>query len=122
MKSDTTGLRVCLTIGAALLGFSLQAAPRQAAAADASDAVQARGVSAVRFHDFSKPIDELPETEWITRWRLQKQDPTAASYRQSAREIQHYLNNPEANAPKSITPEWGKGPRSRFPEPPGPPL
>jgi Met-zincin/Domain of unknown function (DUF5117) len=47
---------------------------------------------------------------------------TAAFYRQSAREIQRYLSNPEANAPKKVTPEWGKGPRSRFPEPPGPPL
>jgi Met-zincin/Domain of unknown function (DUF5117) len=50
-------------------------------------------------------------------------DPlTAAFYRQSARQITRYLNNPEANAPKTATPEWGKGPRSRFPLPPGPPL
>jgi hypothetical protein len=50
-------------------------------------------------------------------------DPlTDAFYRQSAREIAHYLTNPEANAPKEIAPAWGKGPRSRFPFPPGPPL
>jgi hypothetical protein len=50
-------------------------------------------------------------------------DPlTGAFYRQSARQITRYLNNPEANAPKTATPEWGKGPRSRFPLPPGPPL
>jgi len=50
-------------------------------------------------------------------------DPlTDAFYRQSAREITHYLTNPEANAPKEIAPVWGKGPRSRFPLPPGPPL
>jgi len=50
-------------------------------------------------------------------------DPlTDAFYRQSAREITHYLGNPEANAPKEISPVWGKGPRSRFPLPPGPPL
>jgi hypothetical protein len=50
-------------------------------------------------------------------------DPlTDAFYRQSAREIAHYLTNPEANAPKEIAPVWGKGPRSRFPLPPGPPL
>jgi hypothetical protein len=50
-------------------------------------------------------------------------DPlTAAFYRESARQITHYLNNPEANAPKDIMPRWGKGPRSRFPLPPGPPL
>jgi hypothetical protein len=50
-------------------------------------------------------------------------DPlTDAFYRQSAREIAHYLTNPEANAPKEIAPVWGRGPRSRFPLPPGPPL
>jgi hypothetical protein len=50
-------------------------------------------------------------------------DPlTEAFYRQSAREIGHYLTNPEANAPKEIMPVWGAGPRSRFPLPPGPPL
>jgi len=50
-------------------------------------------------------------------------DPlTDAFYRQSARQITHYLTNPEANVPKAIEPAWGKGPRSRFPLPPGPPL
>ena len=50
-------------------------------------------------------------------------DPlTAAFYHQSARLITRYLTNPEANAPKTVAPEWGKGPRSRFPLPPGPPL
>lgn len=47
---------------------------------------------------------------------------TTAFYRQSARDIDHYLEDPKANAPKSIDPVWGKGPRSRFPLPPGPPL
>jgi hypothetical protein len=36
------------------------------------------GVSAIRFHDFSKPIDDYPMTRWITRWRLEKKDPSAA--------------------------------------------
>jgi len=50
-------------------------------------------------------------------------DPlTDAFYRQSARQIAHYLTNPEANAPKDVAPAWGKGPRSRFPLPAGPPL
>jgi hypothetical protein len=50
-------------------------------------------------------------------------DPlTDAFYRQSARQITHYLTNPEANVPKAIEPAWGKGPRSRFPLPLGPPL
>jgi hypothetical protein len=110
------------------------------------------GVSSIRFHDFSRPIDDVPETQWITRWRLEKKNPTAAVsepkkpivyyfdpaipdpirqdsdpltaafYRQSARQIAQYLSNPGANAPKTASPEWGKGPRSRFPFPPGPPL
>lgn len=50
-------------------------------------------------------------------------DPlTAAHYRQSARDIAHYLEDPVANAPKSATSPWGSAPRSRFPMPPGPPL
>jgi hypothetical protein len=50
-------------------------------------------------------------------------DPlTDAFYRQSARQIIHYLTNPEGNVPKDIDPAWGRGPRSRFPLPPGPPL
>ena len=47
---------------------------------------------------------------------------TTAFYRQTARDIAHYLEDPKANAPKTATPAWGKGPRSRFPQPPGPPL
>jgi hypothetical protein len=50
-------------------------------------------------------------------------DPMAAAFnRQSARDIEHYLQDPQANARKSASSPWGKGPRSRFPMPPGPPL
>jgi hypothetical protein len=50
-------------------------------------------------------------------------DPvTAAHYRQSARDIERYLENPKANAPRSASAAWGGRPRSRFPLPPGPPL
>jgi hypothetical protein len=50
-------------------------------------------------------------------------DPmTQAHYRQAARDIARYLENPAANAPKSASPPWGERPRSRFPLPPGPPL
>lgn len=47
---------------------------------------------------------------------------TTAFYRQTARDIERYLADPAANAPKAVEPLWGKGPRSRFPQPPGPPL
>jgi Met-zincin/Domain of unknown function (DUF5117) len=50
-------------------------------------------------------------------------DPvTASHYRQSARDIERYLENPKANAPRSASAAWGGRPRSRFPLPPGPPL
>jgi hypothetical protein len=51
------------------------------------------------------------------------EDPiTAAHYRQAARDITKYLENPKANAPRSASASWGGRPRSRFPLPPGPPL
>jgi hypothetical protein len=50
-------------------------------------------------------------------------DPmTQAHYRQAARDIARYLDNPAANAPASASVQWGERPRSRFPLPPGPPL
>lgn len=50
-------------------------------------------------------------------------DPVSQAFcRQSARRIAAYLEDPAANAPKAVSPPWGKGPRSRFPLPPGPPL
>ncbi len=45
---------------------------------------------------------------------------TAAFYRESARQIDRYLQSPEA--PEKIMPVWGQEPRSRYPGPPGPPL
>src|SRR5882724_11520946 len=36
------------------------------------------GVSAIRFQDFSKPVDDNPYTQWVTRWRLERKDPNAA--------------------------------------------
>ena len=36
------------------------------------------GVSAVSFRDYAKPFNENTEVEWVTRWRLEKQNPGAA--------------------------------------------
>jgi hypothetical protein len=44
-----------------------------------------------------------------------------AHYRQAARDIARYLEDPAAHAPKSVL-MWGSRPRSRYPLPPGPPL
>jgi hypothetical protein len=67
-------------------------------------------------------LDQLSQLADDLKTRKADDPLTAAFYRQSARDIAHYLNNPAANAPKSAIPEWGKGPRSRFPQSPGPPL
>jgi hypothetical protein len=45
-----------------------------------------------------------------------------AFYRQSARDVARYLEDPVANAPVAAGVAWGDRPRSRFPDPPGPPL
>jgi hypothetical protein len=50
-------------------------------------------------------------------------DAHGASFnRQTAADISAYLADPAAKAPKSVGVPWGKGPRSRNPLPPGPPL
>ncbi|MBU6167230.1 MAG: zinc-dependent metalloprotease [Alphaproteobacteria bacterium] len=46
----------------------------------------------------------------------------AAFNRQTAADITAYLADPAGKAPKAVSIAWGKGPRSRFPQPPGPPL
>lgn len=42
--------------------------------------------------------------------------------KQTAADIAAYLADPAGKAPKSVSVPWGKGPRSRNPQPPGPPL
>ncbi|NLR70611.1 DUF5117 domain-containing protein [Novosphingobium sp. ERN07] len=50
-------------------------------------------------------------------------DKLAAAWSsRAAADIATYLDDPAAHAPKKLSPEWGEGPRSRFPMPPGPPL
>jgi len=36
------------------------------------------GVSAVSFRDYAQPLNENTEVQWVTRWRLEKQNPAAA--------------------------------------------
>ncbi|HEX4118605.1 MAG TPA: zinc-dependent metalloprotease [Rhizomicrobium sp.] len=67
-------------------------------------------------------LDQLASLADDLKTRKDGDPLTDAFYRESARQITHYLANPEANVPKEIEPLWGKGPRSRFPLPPGPPL
>jgi len=67
-------------------------------------------------------LDKLSTLATTLRTKAGSDALTTAFYRQTARDIAHYLEDPKANAPKTATPSWGKGPRSRFPQPPGPPL
>ena len=36
------------------------------------------GVSSVSFRDYAKPFNDNTDVEWVTRWRLEKQNPAAA--------------------------------------------
>lgn len=67
-------------------------------------------------------LDQLALLATDLKGRSDTDPLSAAFYRQSSRDIDRYLQDPTANAPKSSMPTWGKGPRSRFPLPPGPPL
>jgi hypothetical protein len=67
-------------------------------------------------------LDRLTLLEADLGKRKDRDVMTQAHYRQAARDIAHYLDNPTANAPTSASVPWGERPRSRFPLPPGPPL
>lgn len=67
-------------------------------------------------------LDQLAQLADSLKARKDADPLTAAYYRQTAKDIAGYLEDPAANAPKSASTPWGKGPRSRFPQPPGPPL
>jgi hypothetical protein len=67
-------------------------------------------------------LDQLAQLSASLKSRKDGDPLTAAFYRQTARDIERYLEDPAANAPKTASSPWGKGPRSRFPMPPGPPL
>jgi hypothetical protein len=36
------------------------------------------GVSTIAFRDYARPVNQDTEVQWITRWRLEKRDPSAA--------------------------------------------
>ncbi|MDP1570558.1 MAG: zinc-dependent metalloprotease [Vicinamibacterales bacterium] len=68
-------------------------------------------------------LDRLSQLEAQLRAGPHDPEPlTAAHQRQAARDLARYLENPSANAPTALAPNWGARPRSRFPLHPGPPL
>jgi hypothetical protein len=66
-------------------------------------------------------LDQIARLGESLKTRRDENPITDAHYRQAERDIQRYLENPAANAPKSAL-VWGSRPRSRYPLPPGPPL
>jgi hypothetical protein len=66
-------------------------------------------------------LDQIARLGESLRARKDSNPITEAHYRQAERDIARYLENPAANAPKSVL-AWGSRPRSRYPLPPGPPL
>lgn len=79
---------------------------------DATASAEARAYITERLAQLAGDLKTRKDTDPIT----------TAHYRQAARDIGLYLEDPVAHAPKSSSSPWGKGPRSRFPMPPGPPL
>jgi len=119
-----------------LIGTILQNtwnAPRDAQATDRSlrrvsqrvalDALMALGGSAqVTPEARAVVLDRLDKLRGELNGRHDEDAVTEAHLRQAERDITRYLLNPVANAPRTVLPNWGARPRSRYPLPPGPPL
>lgn len=96
---------------------------RRAAQGVALDSMMALGANPdASFEARALVLDALTKLATSLTARSDADPAAQAFYRQSARRITAYLDDPAASAPKTIAPAWGKGPRSRFPMPPGPPL
>jgi hypothetical protein len=67
-------------------------------------------------------LDQLAQLAERLRTKRDADPMTAAFYRESARQIDRYLEDPKAHAPKVVMPAWGEQPLSRWPQSPGPPL
>ncbi|WP_374571690.1 zinc-dependent metalloprotease [Phenylobacterium sp.] len=67
-------------------------------------------------------LDQLAQLSTSLKARKDADPLTQAFYRQTAKDIDRYLEDPKANAPKAVSPAWGGKPRSRYPLPPGPPM
>jgi len=67
-------------------------------------------------------LDQLTQLAEQLRTKRDADPLTAAFYRESARQIDRYLEDPKAHAPKTVAPAWGEQPLSRWPQSPGPPL
>ncbi len=67
-------------------------------------------------------LDQLVVLADELRTRNASDPMVLAHNRQAVRDIQRYLEDPQANAPERAAPGWGGQPRSRYPLAPGAPL
>jgi hypothetical protein len=79
--------------------------------ASATTAPEARALALQTLGDLAKTLPAKPGDTLGTAFN-----------KQTAADIAAYLADPSGKAPKSVGVPWGKSPRSRAPQPPGPPL
>jgi len=116
----------------ALLGISWYAddsdTPRHTSLQQVTEGVVLQSLMKLGAHEDTTPqvrayvLDQLAELRSALDSPRERDPMRLAHYRQAARDIDNYLQDPEKFAPDFVIPVWGSGPRSRYPLPPGPPL
>lgn len=116
----------------ALLGISWYAddsdTPRYTSLQQVTEGVVLQSLMKLGAHKDTTPqvrayvLDQLAELQIALDSPRERDPMRLAHYRQAARDIDNYLQDPEKFAPDFVIPAWGSGPRSRYPLPPGPPL
>lgn len=116
----------------ALLAQTWRAAPdpepRLASLRRVTQSVVLQSLMALAVHDETTPevrafvMDQLHTLDLEAAAGASTDPMAAAFYRQSARDLESFLDDPLEYEPAAIMPAWGGRPRSRYPLPPGPPL
>ena len=102
--------------------------PRLASLQRVTQSVTLDALMVLGAHDDTTPearayvLDQLHALEDVLEDRDSPDPMIRAHFRQSARDIDRYLDDPAGFAPERVEPAWGSRPRSRYPLPPGPPL
>lgn len=92
----------------------------QSAALDSMMILGAAKDTAPEARDYA--LDQLAQLAAMLKAKKDSDPLTTAFYRQTARNIDRYLEEPAKWAPKTAVPDWGGTPRSRFTVNPGAPL
>lgn len=102
--------------------------PRLEALQQVTESVLLQSLMKLGGHEDATPqvrayiLDRLAELGDDLAARRSRDPMLAAHYRQAARDIDRFLDDPEKFAPDAVAVPWGSRPRSRYPLPPGPPL